>query len=557
MKRIEVILFFLLLLAPDIVGKERTNEEMRNVARSVLLGFDNVKTRSVSEPNLKTERVNELLGIYSAEGYGYVIVNRDDVGRSVLGYSQGTIDVNNLSDGLSWWLEATEEALSNGISQSYYSDILATGSTIDNFLPTKWNQNAPYNKKCPQVSANGSSYQRAPTGCVATAMAQVMNHYQYPVQGKGTGHYYVIDNGNKNEYVDDINGVYNFSSFSDTYSSTSTDEDISTLMFDAGRACSMTYAYNTSGATMRNCAKALAYNFSYDSLAVNYYNRFFYTDEQWLSMIASELTSRNPVIYGGVTSNKEGHAFLLTGLNADGLVWVNWGWGGLEDGWFAIDHLVCSKYDFSNNNEMLIGFRTDPMPSSDEENVSQLFYRLDYELSLTASGKDVYVEPFYFLNVAWRYFIGYVHIVLENEDSGEKWYYDIFPSAGSLPSNYYYGFTTRNNLRSFFNKEFPQGHYKVWLERKSTEESTWKPILRANDQTYYSWFSISDNGDVKVDNTASTTGVDGLTTSKYNELKRVYDLNGREVGSEKSNGSNVIIVKKKDGVEKKVVKKWY
>lgn len=76
-------------------------------------------------------------------------------------------------------------------------------------------------------------------------------------------------------------------------------------------------------------------------------------------------------MYAALTKKNGGHSFLFTGINTEGLVWVNWGWSGLSDGWYAIDQLKPNaNLDFCVSHQMIIGFKPQPEPDKDEENKS-------------------------------------------------------------------------------------------------------------------------------------------------------------------------------------------
>ena len=75
-----------------------------------------------------------------------------------------------------------------------------------------------------------------------------------------------------------------------------------------------------------------------------------YDDAAWKKVIYRELSAGHPILYAG-TSNKQGndktssHAFVLDGYDADGNVGVNWGYGGLGDGYFDLSLLPLEYTD--------------------------------------------------------------------------------------------------------------------------------------------------------------------------------------------------------------------
>lgn len=85
-------------------------------------------------------------------------------------------------------------------------------------------------------------------------------------------------------------------------------------------------------------APALLKHFGYDK-GIDYLLRDYYTQEEWDSMLLNELYNNRPVAYGGVTRRFEGHFFVLDGVNSDGYYHVNWGWSGMENGYYMLSLL--------------------------------------------------------------------------------------------------------------------------------------------------------------------------------------------------------------------------
>lgn len=112
MRRIFVLMAVMAVLVTDVAGKERTNGEMLSIARETLFRGDAAKAKGANV-ELRQVRDSRQLGVFTADGYGFVVVNRDDAGRTILGLSATDYDADNMPDGLKWWLENTEDALAN------------------------------------------------------------------------------------------------------------------------------------------------------------------------------------------------------------------------------------------------------------------------------------------------------------------------------------------------------------------------------------------------------------------------------------------------------------
>ncbi len=255
---------------------------------------------------------------------GFVIVSADDVAQPLLGYSDCQFDVDNIPDGLQDWLEMYSGeiifALENDVTASATVNKSAA-SDIEPMLTTQWAQSSPYNSLCPTYSGK-----TCVTGCVATAMAQVMNFHKWPAQGTGS---YSYTWNSQTLSMDFSEVTFNWDSM--------TDDDIALLMKACGYSVNMLYGTSASSATAPMIAKALITYFDYD-LSAQYVERDFYSDDEWNSLIYNELASSRPVLFCGVSASGVGHEFILDGYS-DGYYHVNWGWGGTSDGYFLLSAL--------------------------------------------------------------------------------------------------------------------------------------------------------------------------------------------------------------------------
>lgn len=292
---------------------------------------------------------------------GFVIVSADDRTVPILGYTDsGHYDETQLPDALCALLDRYAEEI-DGLDAST-TDVLvpetvpvdaaeADGGTVTEaarhyiapLLTTQWGQGDPYNAQCPVYNnADGtSSGLRSATGCVATALAQLMAYYRYPSQTKTAIPSYSFTSGGKTITMPSIAAgtVIDWEHITDTYTSASTDEEkaaVAQLMVMVGTGCQMTYgaasaAYLTSGQYfLRDCM-------GYDE-CVDYQLRKNYTLAEWVTLIYTEIAQGRPVAYRG-TSQSGAHAFVLDGYDSGELFHVNWGWGGTANGYFRITAL--------------------------------------------------------------------------------------------------------------------------------------------------------------------------------------------------------------------------
>lgn len=393
-------LFIASLLAMPSFANDRSEEEMQTIALQALCS-SNLQAGGAKNAaaNIAVEKYQSLdmVNVYGIKGKGVVFISKDDDIEPVLGISDEDFDVNNMPCGMKWWLNTANKSLermkAKGIT--YSANPMAASGRPTYFIKTYWNQDTPFNNLCPQI--NGSA---APTGCIATAMAQIMKYYQYPATSKGTGIYSVTTYKDKNDkegttkwYKRELGHTYQWTAMQSSYGILSDDENdaVATLMADAGAASQMNYQTNSSGTIEWYAAKGFAENFRYDSLAISCLQRDFYTDAEWMELVRKEMEAKQPILYCGSDEIDGGHAFLLDGIQEDGKVHVNWGWGKSGDGWFDIDVLRPNITGFTGEGfnigqSMVLGFKKQETPSADEENISQWvtdgysFYISDNEL---------------------------------------------------------------------------------------------------------------------------------------------------------------------------------
>lgn len=304
-----------------------------------------------------------------ASDRGYVVVSANDALPVVLGYSQRPFSTDN--PGFKWWLSAIDEACSAapamGVRHSYSPLDWNLADHVDPLLTSLWGQTAPYNNLCP-MDVNG----RCVTGCVATAMSQVMYTHQWPRQGQGTHSMIFTDDKNNlhNLTFDYGATTFDWDNMLDDYSSTYTTRQakaVATLMYAAGVSVDMDYSPDGSGAIATYIPEAFHNYFDYPQAQVVYRNDG--RDEQWCKTLYDELSDGAPVIYNGIDMlNSLGHSFVVDGYDSDGLVHVNWGWDGSDNGYFDFRLLNPDSYSFTHYQTMIIGMRSGEM--SDDEILS-------------------------------------------------------------------------------------------------------------------------------------------------------------------------------------------
>ena len=282
-------------------------------------------------------------------GKGFVIVSGDDRTPPILGYANsGNFESNNLPCNFKYWLEGCRNAISR-LSKSPATAYKAPATEAPTPQPDAveplleniaYDQGAPYNNLCPTVGPD----EKAATGCSATAMAQVMKFHEYPEHGTGERTYRTESLG-LTLHADFENTYYDWENMLDTYTqsifrpnyNTKQAEAIATLMYQCGVAIDMDYD-TSSSATDYDMLRAFPAYFGYDASTIRLLQRDYCTSEEWRETIRAELAAGYPVIYNG-QSMEGGHSFVCDGYDANGLFHINWGWGGLSNGYFDLDVL--------------------------------------------------------------------------------------------------------------------------------------------------------------------------------------------------------------------------
>ena len=284
---------------------------------------------------------------------GFVIVSGDDRMPDVLGYSySGRYNPETSAPNIRSWLEGYEEQYE--YLQTHNDAKAATltevdGERIEPLLTTRWDQDYPYNAKCPLI--NG---ERAVTGCVATSMAQVMNYHKWPkrtttvIPSYGIG-YYDTEGEYQWEELPEL-GIteIDWDHMLPSYDGSETAEEIdavATLMQLCGHAVVMKYGLDGSGAKSENVRNVLPDFFAYDGFMMGYANRGGYENDAWNQLIYNELSINGPVMYDGSRKSSSGHAFVIDGYDTNDYFHVNWGWGGENDGYFLLNALLVYNFD--------------------------------------------------------------------------------------------------------------------------------------------------------------------------------------------------------------------
>lgn len=573
--RESIFLFLALLLTIVAQGRERTSAEMRQIAMTQL-GLS--ATTRASSAELKRMYTGEKLSIYGTDK-AFVVVSSDTQFTPVLGYSDTSFDSDNLPANFRWWLACITASMKQGYVSSYTPSTRATDGSY--LCKARWGQENPYNLNCPKTFGRYGS--NLYTGCVATAMSQIMYYYKYPATGSGTDCTYTVVGSSSSEgktYSRNINSTYDWSNMIDDYTgqSTSTQQQaVATLMWDAGTAVHMQYASDGSGAFTNDAASAFVKNFGYDSLSVNYLTRLYYSDEEWMRIIDKEISNGRPILYSGVDATSGGHAFVFDGINGNGYVHINWGWDGAANGFYDIADLKpnadilssSTDYHFNLDQDMVIGLKNHANADAEDKYHSQ--WVSDSIIAYTSPAKNsLSIELADMWNMDYQTFEGTINVLFINQNTGYTTVYNYLNTKDDGSIEYGYGYTLRNStdgtvepleidLKSDLG--LPAGTYKVCLASQSKKQSE-PTVLRIPGGESSAIFTYAEDGTVTFGATTGISSTKTVTPAVGSDEVCVYDITGRLVYVSKASSFQMddipgqgLFVIRQGGSTQKVIKK--
>lgn len=514
-------------------------------------------------PGVKVEKLmeREMLEVYGREQGGFVVVSRSASSAPVIGYSDSRFDEVSMPDALRWWLDEADRTLS--ARENILMPANSQVSPVAPLLSTAWGQDSPFNTLCPSTGGFwGTSVQ---TGCVATAMAQVMKYFNYPPASKGTG-YYSTDGETLKETK--LSTVYAWDKMLNRYLLNYSDEQASAvaeLMRDCGYASRMVYTPQGSGTNLYYAAQGMALNMGYDSLAMKVMTRAYYRDSEWLAAIHDELGARRPILYTGVDAARMGHSFVLDGQNEQGFVHVNWGWTGAADGYFDMSVLsglnpsymdpytgTEIKYDFRDEHIMVLGFRPDSTPAEGERYESRFVGIEIPDVLFQDDSFLISTTPIF--NFSHLDFTGLLGLVIEGEDGHavvQPFFYSGWEDGATIPviggvyyPEEYYPFATLNDTDG--KTERPDGKYRFyfvsWADQEMAEGSEPRmiryPMAMAPEggENYAVWEAEKKNGhwdESSLHLVDVSTGVTSVAVDTEADVPDgIYTLDGVRLESE-------------------------
>ena len=332
MKR--TLLFVLTVLANSVLAS--ANPITKGQALNIASKYISNPMLSNNTPKTRSLKASEQPAYYiftSSNDDKFVIVSGESKLNEVVAYGDKmSKDESKQSPYFKQFLKDYERVVkavrSNTIQASTTPSQLKR--KVEPLLTCKWSQYAPFNKYTPVIQGD-----RTPTGCVATATAQVMYHHKWP---KNRPADYIASTGDEAR----MSSTYWWDDMKDTSNkmfSSRSQQAVGVLMYDIGKAVRMRYYHKGSDSNLQNACNALRHNFDY---TVRYLVKDVLPANEFLKEVMQELSDGYPVLVVGGP-----HAFVYDGYDEQGFIHTNWGWGGQEDGYFDINTVYLNVSGFA------------------------------------------------------------------------------------------------------------------------------------------------------------------------------------------------------------------
>lgn len=366
----KLILFFVVM----IVG---LSTHAQNCGNHSMLNVAQAKIGNGSLASVKQVAGNDNFAIFEKDGGGFAIVKNDGKNHKVIAYSESSrLNLLDKNPGFMWWLKAVKNR--HSVISTTRPDTTRFPKRIDPLITTLWGQHEPFNYMEPlKTWVDGQplggvylpSEDHYVVGCVGVAMAQFMNYYKFPAHGFGqdsvTVNYQITGTSTTRSVtfgVDFEETAFDWDNMLDDYSGEYTDvqaQAVSQLCYYCSVAVRSTYDQFGTGSSDSNCISAFINHFNYND-TTHFIIRSRYSEPEWMEKVYNEISNRHPIFYTARDINIVlgifgGHNFIIDGYDEDGLVHVNWGWHGQENGYFDIALLNPGLYTYDDWQAMYVG----------------------------------------------------------------------------------------------------------------------------------------------------------------------------------------------------------
>ncbi len=480
----------LLLVLTAFTNILLTNAEPITKARALSIATKYINNPKLSNdtPKTRSSKANEQPAYYiftNPNDKKFVIISGESKLNELVGYGDKmTENPNDQPPYFKLFLKEYERVVKEVRSK-------ATATTpqrpikrkVEPLLTCKWSQYDPFNKYTPL--SNG---QHTPTGCVATATAQVMFYNKWP---KNRPQDYIASTGDDAKK----SAIYWWDEMKNTTNEMRTEQSrqaVGVLMYDIGKAVHMRYYIKGSDSNLQRACNALRDKFDY---TVRYLDKNFLPANDFLNEVMQEISDGYPVLVVGGP-----HAFVYDGYDEQGLIHTNWGWGGENDGYFDINIVTLNVSGFALNSgtfwddiSVVFAHPNDgkAVPFKDIERgldarttTSLTIDKTEASRSESFSAKIEKLGSYSSVKGELGVFTGKVALALYNEKNERV---KIFNSTAS-DQTWASIFTSMSfDVTDINFKGIADGNYRLvpvfseMLDTKTKEHGDWKPINHANE----------------------------------------------------------------------------
>jgi hypothetical protein len=337
------------------------------------------QTLAITSEYVEKYNDRDVYYAFNFNNKGFVLISADDICYPVIGFSmESTYSPNEQASEFAYWMNERKTEIAYNIDNNIAADPAGTAvwqrlnttdasqllNNIDKsimdvapLITSLWDQGYPYNDLVPMDASCGSFNGHVTTGCVATAMAQIMYYWRWPNTGVGnhcdshTNYGQLCADFGSTTY--DWNGMVNQPSKECL--------PVSTLMYHAGISVNMNYNSDglcSSGAYTSDVAGAFRNYFRYAS-TTSYVQKSAYSTTNWNNMLQADLDASEPINYSGQGSSG-GHSWVCDGYQATDYYHFNWGWSGSDNGYFYLTNLNPGGYNFNSQQQATVHITPDP-----------------------------------------------------------------------------------------------------------------------------------------------------------------------------------------------------
>ena len=534
------LLIFSLFMQQNLSAKSIDEATAKAVGANYLMsvGVQGVKspadlvTSYVTSTPVGTSVVNNFYVFNIAGDNGFVMVSGDDLVIPILAYSNtSAFDINAISPAAADWIDGyknqityvvqynlaakagTAEAWAQ-LTKGVKTNVAAKTTAVAPMVTTTWDQDPYYDALCPTGTV---------TGCVATAMAQILKFWNWPSVGSGMHSYthptYGLLSANFGTTA------YNWTGMPNSISSTNL--AVATLMKHCGVAVNMNYGTGASGGSSAptinasssqvNCAEYAFKTYFHYKTSVKGVSRDgsypgapdAYTTAAWISLLQGELTAGRPMLYSGFGTT-DGHAWVCDGWQVSGnLFHFNWGWSGTgPNGFYSVDAIAPPALgtgggsgNFNANQSVIMGIQPDTYPTYSGN------IKMQSNINFTTSSPVNYNTGFSFktkiLNGNSSSFSGdicaQVYDAANNMLGTVQTYTGQTIAAGDSTASLTFSSTGMLNLVANI--------YNVRMMYRTTGSGTWTPVASNGTAVNFGLLDVRNDSAVRlVDSIVVTTG---------------------------------------------------